>query len=545
MMCTFNKIKFFFTICITVLTFSSYSQKVFRVTLDAGHGGGDGGAMSGKYIEKDIALAIVLKIGAILESQKYVHVDYTRKTDVFIDLVERGLIANKNKASVFVSIHCNANKKSEPYGTETYVMGLSKKDVNLSVVKKENEAYMNDANKRANVDKFKSELSNDNGIEAKILQEAHMAGSIELATNVEAAFEKAGRYVRGEKGVKPAPFMVLHKAIMPRVLIETGFITNPNEGAYLYSETGQNEIARAVANSILNFKTEFFGTDAEIEADNNRRSLPKDFSIPPPTKEILASTNIKTPPKKEMEDVVIAPKPVLSPTVSIEVPKTEAIEPANVKTSNFISKIQFFASSKKHDLNSSKFNGFEGITEEIDGSLFKYSCGFNTNLDNLKESYNTLNYVRRQGFPSAFLVVHKDGKRLSDNEIEEIMYTQLISEGKKTTTRNKNTENDVIESNNNLIESLKTDFKIQLMATKTYVDNLEFNSRGLKDIEVSFENGFYKYLYGLTSDYNTSLVFLEEAKSKGYPEAFLIAFKAGRKLSLDELKTLTIQEENK
>ena len=62
------------------------------------------------------------------------------------------------------------------------------------------------------------------------------------------------------------------------------------------------------------------------------------------------------------------------------------------------------------------------------------------------------------------------------------------------------------------------------MATKTYVDNLEFNSRGLKDIEVSFENGFYKYLYGLTSDYNTSLVFLEEAKSKGYPEAFLIAF---------------------
>ena len=104
-MCTFNKIKFFFTICITVLTFSSYSQKVFRVTLDAGHGGGDGGAMSGKYIEKDIALAIVLKIGAILESQKYVHVDYTRKTDVFIDLVERGLIANKNKASIFVSIN--------------------------------------------------------------------------------------------------------------------------------------------------------------------------------------------------------------------------------------------------------------------------------------------------------------------------------------------------------------------------------------------------------------------------------------------------------
>lgn len=568
MICTLNKIKIFFTICITALSICSYAQpEPFRVTLDAGHGGEDKGASNGKYIEKEIALSIVLKTGAILESHKYVHVDYTRKTDVLIDLVQRGLIANYNNASVFVSIHCNANIKSQPYGTETYVMGLDKKDVNLAVVKKENEAFISRTDKGQALDKFKTELSSINGFEAKILQEAHMGGSVAIAGYVEKEFEKAGRLVRGEKGVKPAPFMVLHKAIMPRVLIEVGFISNPTEGAYLYSEAGQNEIARAVANSILSFKTEFFGTDAQIEAENVRRSLPKDFSIPAPSKDVLASTKIQTQPKKKADSLVIE-KPVLLTTIPTEASKTVVVEstaipkpiPVSVNNtvtsdafSNLSCKVQFFASANKHELNSPKFNGFQAVSEEIDGTLFKYSCGLTTNLN---ESISTLKAIQSNGFPSAFLVVFKSGKRLNDSELKTLMvendiYNTLVAQKNSASKNPVVVEKDEIiealiaENSNKSIDFLKTDYKVQLMATKTYVDNFEFNSRGLKDIEVSFENGFYKYLYGSTSDYNTSLVYIEEAKSKGYPGAFLIAFKGGRKLSLDELKTLTIQEANK
>ncbi|MDG2431021.1 N-acetylmuramoyl-L-alanine amidase, partial [Flavobacterium sp.] len=103
---------------------SSYSQGTnFKVALDAGHGAHDFGASYNGHIEKNIALAVVLKVGKILEANSKIDVIYTRKTDVFIDLVERANIANRANASIFVSIHCNANKNTAADGTETYVMG--------------------------------------------------------------------------------------------------------------------------------------------------------------------------------------------------------------------------------------------------------------------------------------------------------------------------------------------------------------------------------------------------------------------------------------
>ena len=120
------------------LNFNFTLAQKFKVTLDAGHGDHDFGAVYHGHIEKNITLAVVLKVGKILEKNPNIEVIYTRKTDVFIDLIERANIANRADANIFVSIHCNANKNTVADGSETYVMGMTKNASNLAAAKKEN-----------------------------------------------------------------------------------------------------------------------------------------------------------------------------------------------------------------------------------------------------------------------------------------------------------------------------------------------------------------------------------------------------------------------
>ena len=128
------------TISVLAICFcaTTFGQNNFKVTLDAGHGDHDPGAHYHGFIEKEITLEIVLKVGKILESQPNIDVVYTRTTDVFIDLIERANIANRSKSNIFVSIHCNANVDNNAFGTETYVMGRGKSASNLEVAKREN-----------------------------------------------------------------------------------------------------------------------------------------------------------------------------------------------------------------------------------------------------------------------------------------------------------------------------------------------------------------------------------------------------------------------
>ena len=114
-----------------------------KIVIDPGHGGQDPGALGKNHKEKDVVLAIALKVGKII-SQRYpdVDVNYTRNTDVFVPLHERADIANRNNAELFISIHANANKNKEIKGIETYAMGLHKNESNFDVAKKENAAII-------------------------------------------------------------------------------------------------------------------------------------------------------------------------------------------------------------------------------------------------------------------------------------------------------------------------------------------------------------------------------------------------------------------
>lgn len=228
--------------------------RVRTIVLDAGHGGKDPGCHGASNNEKKIALNIVIGLGEkIKEEYPDVRVIYTRKNDVFVDLHERSAIANRNKADLFISVHCNAHHSSKFAGTETYTMGLHKTSSNLDVAKRENSVILQEADYEKNYNGF-----NPNSPLGHIMmanyQSAFMMNSIKLAQKIEKQFkQKSGR---NSYGVKQAGFLVLWETAMPSVLVESGFLTNKNEEQYLATQSGQNEVAEAIFRAFKSYKEE-------------------------------------------------------------------------------------------------------------------------------------------------------------------------------------------------------------------------------------------------------------------------------------------------
>lgn len=365
----------------SVLGFSQSSN--FKVTLDAGHGAHDFGAVYEGRIEKNIALAVVLKVGKILESTPYMEVNYTRKTDVFIDLIERANIANRFNANIFVSIHCNANRNTLADGTETYVMGLSKVSSNLEAAKKENSVITLEKDYKQKYEGFDPN-SPETMIGMTLMQEEYLDNSISLASKVEDAFENLGKKIRGE-GVKQAPFMVLHKAYMPRVLIEMGFISNTIEGNILNSEEGQNQIAKAISDAIISYKAEYYGTN---EIENTQEVLPQD-KIEKPINEI-----IETPTTPNIKSGV----------------NPAAVLPVVNGSASTVYKVQLMASLTNLDTSSKTFRGLDAISVITENKYFKYLYGNTTDYEAAKKD---LKIAKEKGFSSAFLIAYKNGEKVS------------------------------------------------------------------------------------------------------------------------------------
>lgn len=229
----------------------SAQNQPFKIVLDAGHGGKDPGKVQGKVLEKDIALKIALMVGKELEKDKNFKVFYTRKTDVFVQLYERGQIANKANADLFVSIHCNASNNSHAHGAETYVLGLHANDLNFEVAKEENKViYLEDDYQKQYADYDINSPESLIGI--SIVQEEFLERSIDVAKKIQHNFSK--ELNRRDRGVKQAGFIVLHQTYMPSVLIEIGFVTNDKERAYLLSGKGQKEISKGIVKAIKSYR---------------------------------------------------------------------------------------------------------------------------------------------------------------------------------------------------------------------------------------------------------------------------------------------------
>lgn len=365
-----TKIISFFILFVLSLVASSLfaqkntTQKPFIVVLDAGHGGHDPGNLGNGYKEKDIALKIVLEIGRILEKQPNVKVLYTRKTDVFIKLHERAPVANKADADLFVSVHCDAFTNNA-YGAGTFVLGLHKSKANFEIAKRENEVIFLEDNYKENYAGFDPN-SPESLIGMTLMQEEYLDQSILLASLIQNNF--TNNLNRKDRSVKQAGFMVLYKSYMPSVLVETGFLTNKKEGAYLNSSKGQKEMAREIAKGIISYK--------------NSLSL---------------ATNDSQNPEITQEEI------------------DEAIETVEEKIyEGYVFKVQLAASSKKLVAKPSNFKGLIDVERSKEGKLYKYYYGATSDYNKIQlmKSYATEN-----GYDSCYIVAFKEGRKLKLSEV--------------------------------------------------------------------------------------------------------------------------------
>ncbi|TPN89291.1 N-acetylmuramoyl-L-alanine amidase family protein [Aquimarina algicola] len=343
----------------------SQEKEKFVVVLDAGHGGHDPGNRGNGYKEKEIALKVVLSVGEALEKDGRFKVVYTRKTDEFIELYERGKIANKAGADLFVSIHCNSHR-SQAFGTETFVLGLHANAENFSVAKNENSVILLEDNYQANYDGFDPN-SPESIIGLTLMQEEYLDQSLTLASVVQNKFKKSLN--RKSRGVKQAGFIVLHQTYMPSVLIELGFLTNNSEGKYLNSKKGQAEMSKSITSSIIDYKESL---DALYT-----------FSEPKTTESKTTETNT---------------------------PSTSDVPLANddkVADDGVVFKIQIAAGSTDIELKPFNFNGLDELSKIKIDNLYKYYYGNTSDYNQIQELKGI---AVDKGFDSCFIVAFRNNQ---------------------------------------------------------------------------------------------------------------------------------------
>lgn len=256
----------------TIATANKYDDPIYKIktiVLDAGHGGDKPGARGRSSLEKDIALSVVLKLGKAIEAElPGVKVLYTRTTDVDVDLYKRIEFANKNKADLFISVHCNAaaakrerrrNKAGKyyyvtvpnttPRGTETLVSGFGRLGEQDAAVR-ENADMLLEENYEENYQGFDPN-DPESYIIFSLMKNQYREQSIKLASFMQQEYTKSGRI---DRGVKEQGLAVLAAAGMPAVLTEIGFISNPQEEELMKSNAGQSEIVKNLLNSIKSYK---------------------------------------------------------------------------------------------------------------------------------------------------------------------------------------------------------------------------------------------------------------------------------------------------
>jgi N-acetylmuramoyl-L-alanine amidase len=224
------------------------------IIIDAGHGGKDPGAHGAYSLEKNVALAIALKLQkAIQEQMPEVNAILTRNSDRFVELKERAHIANSSKANLFISIHCNSSpvlKGSREKGVLLLVYGFHRSEEQREALRENASIYI-EKNYKENYGDY-----DPNSPAAAIILNNYMLKyrkqSILFGSLVNDEFKDTDH--RHSLGVKEQGVLVLAQSAMPAVLVETGFINNAEEEDYLNSDDGQNEIVRSIVRAVKAYK---------------------------------------------------------------------------------------------------------------------------------------------------------------------------------------------------------------------------------------------------------------------------------------------------
>lgn len=363
-----TKMTLVIAVVFSFLFFNSYviysQDKKFIVVLDAGHGGNDPGNIGNGYREKTIALNVVKEIRNELLKINDIRVILTRDKDVLINLWKRGEIANKAKADLFVSIHCDSHS-SNAYGAGTFVLGLHANKRNFDVAKRENAVISLEDNYRERYNGFDVN-SEESVLGLTLLQEENLDKSFLLAADIQQNFSQ--NLKRKNRGVKQAGFVVLHQTYMPSVLIELGFLTNKNEGKFLNSKSGQQKMAKEIAKSIKKYYNQL---KLNTVAFNDQISIEN------------TKVNVTIREEDKFDEEVIF-------------------------------KIQIASSKNKIQQKSYNFKGLKNVQRVKVGSYYKYYFGVTTNYSKVKKS---LLKAKSKGYSDAYIAAFKKGKKVSLTEV--------------------------------------------------------------------------------------------------------------------------------
>ena len=228
-------------------------NSIKKIVIDPGHGGKDPGAVgySKKHFEKDIVLELALKLKKKLEQELDVVVLLSRDKDEFVSLQQRTKFANENNADLFISLHCNAHRKSKVNGIEVYYLSTAKTDEARAVEALENQVVYEYEGGIEAVRKY-DDLA---FILADMAQSEHLEESYNLGANLQTSLVSATKAY--DRGVKQANFYVLRGAFMPSVLLEFGFISNKEEEKKLVSNSYQEKLIDSVFIGIKDFKMKY------------------------------------------------------------------------------------------------------------------------------------------------------------------------------------------------------------------------------------------------------------------------------------------------
>lgn len=269
-------------------------RKPFTVVIDPGHGGHDAGAPGRYSKEKNINLAVGLKLGDLIKTQNpSVNVMYTRDDDTFIPLHERTAMANSAHADLFISLHCNSapyssRNRSTIQGTSVYVAGIAASETARQAARQENAVMTLEADYSTNYQGYDPEMPEESEILFDFDSNQHTLQSLDFAAKAQDHLVRdAGRQ---NNQVLQAGFWVIRGTTMPSVLVELDFICNPFIEDYLNSQEGQDQLAAALADAFREYKA------------RHDRASGFDQKVPPPS---------QAKPKDTPQQAV--PRPYVSP----------------------------------------------------------------------------------------------------------------------------------------------------------------------------------------------------------------------------------------
>lgn len=342
-------------------------NSIRTVVIDAGHGGRDSGAQGRQVMEKDLALSIALKTGALIEENiPDVNVVYTRKNDVFVELYERADIANKAEADLFISVHVNASTSASPLGTSSHVLGLHRTGEHFDVAVRENSVILLEDDYETRYQGF-DPTSLESYIIFSVMQNTYLKQSIEFASYVQDQFRDRSK--RKDRGVVQQGLLVLARTSMPGVLIETGFISNPQEEKFLMTDHGQDLIASAIYRAFKHYKY-------RIE-ENSKFTL----------------------------DPVIAESPDAgSGTEASVTGNKENSSPLENDRITFL--VQIASAKNRIEPEPSGFKGYENITVIEHGKWYKYAVGDNLSYHEALEKCTQV----KNDFPDAFVIAVRNNE---------------------------------------------------------------------------------------------------------------------------------------